>query len=219
MTLDTRLARLRSRLTPRQRAALALRAQRAGEVLDPSIREGLPEADRREFNRYMGLFYIANYELDAIVRVVACRLAGYEHDARLADLLVEAASLLDEQLGLTPPKRPVKDWRRKKSVTPPDFLRGLAAQLRSETLDEVVGRWQELRAVEAVLAEIAADFDGEEVLVPEQREQADDAAARLEALARELGFKGAVPEPGDELVQLARGSLERGLAHLRLVEV
>lgn len=67
--------------------------------------------------------------------------------------------------------------------------------------------WQELRAVEAVLEEVAAEFDGEDPLLPLVREVLDKTRQDLAELHLLLDFVDAeveLPEPDEERVAFLR---------------
>jgi hypothetical protein len=90
---------------------------------------------------------------------------------------------------------------------------------RQERWDEVIAAlaeslreglpwcWQELRAVETVLDEVAQEFDGEDPLLPPVREVLDNTRQGLLELHPLLGFvdvEADLPEPDEERVQFLR---------------
>jgi hypothetical protein len=107
-----------------------------------------------------------------------------------------------------------RHWRTKsRPILIPAFLRGLAAELRSDMAADVRQRWQELRALETVWAELAGDFDGVNPVTPELRAFCDDTKARLKVLASELGVKR-LPEPEAAQLTALREEADRSFRQL-----
>ena len=100
----------------------------------------------------------------------------------------------------------------------PGFLRGLAEEMRQEVRREVVLRWQELRALEIVWAEVRGEFDGEDAVHPELRREAQEAAQKLRELGRQLGLRR-LEEPAEALVDQVRDCLDHAFKLLNLVEL
>jgi hypothetical protein len=109
----------------------------------------------------------------------------------------------------------VLDWPHRKTRRP-----GKAAPKGAE-IAEAVGarlregiqlRWRELRSIEAVLKEVAAEFDGEAPTRPWERVALDDGKRRLEELHRavqaQVGpFK--LPGPDKEELEQVRECIRR----------
>ena len=83
MTMQSRLQRATQSLTPLQRAVLVVQATREGREPDPELRRIDDEVQRRAFNRYMALLWVANYHLGAIASITAYRVEVAEQDASL----------------------------------------------------------------------------------------------------------------------------------------
>jgi hypothetical protein len=130
MSLAARLGRLTPALTGKERALLALRARNAGQTPDPELRPGMTPEASREYNRYAALIHVANAELGMLCTVLAYQVECLEAQAERVLLLEEAAALLVKDLGETLEESRVRNWRSRKQVTVPVFLRGLAAELR-----------------------------------------------------------------------------------------
>ncbi len=131
--LSSRLDKLMGGLSPKERAILVLRAQAAGEEPGPEITRNTTENDRRVFNRYMALIYVANAELAALCNVIAYHVGCVDFDLYRINLLEEAAGLIEEEQGWQP-QRARRDWRKAKGeITVPAFLRGLAAEIRQKS--------------------------------------------------------------------------------------
>ena len=81
------------------------------------------------------------------------------------------------------------------------------AALRESLREAVPWCWQEVRAVEMVLEEVAAEFDGEDLLLPPVREVLDKTRQDLAELHILLDFVDAeaeLPEPDEERVDFLR---------------
>jgi hypothetical protein len=84
------------------------------------------------------------------------------------------------------------------------------AALRERLREGVPWCWQEVRAVETVLEEVAAEFDGEDPLVPPVREVLDKTRRDLADLHLLLDFVDAeaeLAEPDEERVEELRERL------------
>jgi hypothetical protein len=81
------------------------------------------------------------------------------------------------------------------------------AALRQSLREGVPWCWQEVQAVEAVLDEVAEEFNGEDPLLPPVREVLDKTRRDLVDLHLLLDFvdaEGELPEPDDERVEFLR---------------
>jgi len=81
------------------------------------------------------------------------------------------------------------------------------AALREQLREGVPWCWQEVRAVETVLDEVAAEFDGEDPLLPPVREVLDKTRSDLAELHLLLDFVDAeaeLPEPDMQRVEFLR---------------
>jgi hypothetical protein len=86
------------------------------------------------------------------------------------------------------------------------------AALRERLREGVPWCWQELRAVETVLDEVAQEFDGEDPLVPPVRNVLDKAHQELADMPQFLGalhVEVELPEPDEERVDALRQRLLR----------
>jgi hypothetical protein len=200
--LTNRLRRLTPELTAKERAVLVLRAVNAGEEPDPEILATMPREQNREFDRYAGLSYVANGELGALCRAIQSQVEGLDAQRLQIEELERAAALLEEEFGLEKQGR-LRGWRRKESVTVPEFLRGLALELR----DEIV--WNE----------IAQEFDGEDPVHAELRQRAADTGELARSLAFQVGRRRrSLPRPSDEITAEVRDLVDRSFEALGLVK-
>jgi hypothetical protein len=86
------------------------------------------------------------------------------------------------------------------SVGEPPTLEGLADALQQSLSRSVVTGWQEVRAMELVVDDVAAEFGGEDALKPYFRGDLDASKRMLSQMARELSLLGShveLPEPTD----------------------
>jgi hypothetical protein len=174
MALDSRITKLLPALSVHERAVLCLRAQNAGEETTELTRS-MPQEQRHQFNRYMGLAFVAGCQFGSLVHVIASQIDDLRFDIERFSLLEQAATMLEEDYPDDIAREPVRPWsqvqRSKRRVSVPTFLRSLGESVREDAFDELFLRWQELRAVEVVTDEIAASFDGEDPLHPEVRQK------------------------------------------------
>lgn len=217
-SLSSRLGKITSGLTGRERAVLVLRALAAGEEPDTSLRTIDDPSQRREFDRCMGYINAANSSLQGTIHHLLYHAQWLEQFDFL-ELIQGAAEQSAEATGETPDPRKVKRWRKEKSINAPEFFLGIAEETREKQLSLVLDIWRQLQAVERVRGELAEEFDGVDLLIPEVREQTDDLRKRVLELAASLKGPKSMPEPEDELVEQARAQVESVFKYWRLIEV
>jgi hypothetical protein len=218
VSLAARLDRVLPSLTARQRAVLVLRTLAAGQEPDAALRGIGDQRERRAFNRYMGLLYVVNCELDAMLQSVLYaleQLAGWTN----LELLREAGALAATELGEQADPRVVKNWRKAKEVKVTEFLLGVAEEVRALELTQLLSLWREFRSLEAVWLELAAEFDGESPLLPEMRSKADRVLVALEEQGRRLAAPRRLPGADPAVVADVRRRVEHTFAYLGLVEL
>ena len=217
MTLAARLGRVSAALPARERALLFLRARDAGQEPDPELLRVNDEVERRALNGYLALVFVADSQLGAVLNVLQFHVERLKTDLHAFTTVQEAARVLTEELGEQVAKEKVRAWRKQESVTVPEFLYGLAGELKREVLEHALLRWRELRALEVVWEEIGTEFGGEDVVDPRLREQATETATLLRECIKELGGRR-LPEPGDDFLQRTREVVEQAFTLLHLVE-
>ena len=80
---------------------------------------------------------------------------------------------------------------------------------------------QEIRAVEILTAEVAAEFDGEDPMMPELRAVFDQAKAELTGIAETLarfGIESDLPEPDEDVLDRVRLVVHRELKSRHLAD-
>jgi hypothetical protein len=196
-----------------------MRASHAGQ--DPGEARRVPQEQRHEYNHYMGLIFVAGCQMGALLHVIKSQVDNLEFDVDRIDLLEAAATQLEEDDPESVSARPVRPWRQrrrsKELITVPEFLRCLAAELREDAYKELSVRWQELRAVEVVLGEIAEQFDGEDALNPDMRGWLTECRTTAQTYGQRLGRKR-LPEPGDDYIARTQALVDQGVAALGLTE-
>jgi hypothetical protein len=219
VSLATRLDKLLPSLSVRQRIALILRAEAAGEEPDRELSKLHTLAERQEYDRFVALIIAANHELGAMVFGLSVIAADLESRLEDAELLRSAADLVAEEQGEGPPKGPVRTWRRLKSITVPEFLCGVAEDIRVRLQRQIDLRWQEMQALEQVWAEVAEQFGGEDPRHPDLKAQAGEVSCLLRELATKVSLRPRrLPEPSEEMLAGMRARVAVSFGYLGLRE-
>ncbi|MPZ49831.1 MAG: hypothetical protein GEU75_11165 [Dehalococcoidia bacterium] len=217
MSLTSRLDKVLPALSVRQRIALILTAQAAGEEPGPQLKAIDKLEERREYDRFAALLIAANIHLGAVLYGLEIAVGPLEN--RLIDLetLAWASTEIAEQEGQAPAK-PTKRWRQLRTMTAGTFLGNVAAEVRGELLGQTELCWQALRAVEITWSEITAQFDGADPRTPDRQERAAEVRCRYTALLDKLSPRRPPPEPTEALLDEMRGHVEDafGLLNIRV---
>ena len=213
MTMQSRLLRITRQLSPLHRALLVLQAVREGREPDREVMRIDDAVQRRAFNRYMGLLWVANHHLGAIAAITAHRVEVAEQAAHYFELFNEVAGLIDEHEGLEPTK-PDRNWRKRDVISAPEFLRGLALERKDEAVAQVELLWKETLGIEAVWTELAEDFAGEDIILPDLRGRHAETRDRLRVVAKQLGLRRLPTEPGDEITRSLHEAVAESFHHL-----
>ena len=213
-SLRSRLGKLAPGLTAKERFILLLRAHNAGEQADPEIRRTMPKSQIRAFNRYAHLAYVANVTVGPVLFAISVHAEGIECTSERISMIEAAASQLEETY-------PQDFETHEGMVTVPEFLMGLAKELRKELWTELSLRWRELKGVEIVWREIASEFDGEPIVEQKMRALADETRDRLVQLAEVFyagGQKKRLPEPAPEFVDQFRDAVKQVYIRMGWIE-
>ena len=213
MSITARLRRASQSLTPHQRAVLVLQAMREGREPEQDLLRIDDEVQRRAFNRYMGLLWVANQHLGAIAGITAHRVELAENAAHYLELFNEAAGLIEEDNCMEQTKGN-RNWRSKKVVSVPEFLRSLAIQARDDAVANVTHLWKEMLALEAVTADLAAEFAGEDILLSEQQQRLEETRERLREVAKKIGLRKLPVAPDDGTMLVYRAAVEDSFRQL-----
>jgi len=217
MSINTRLDRVTPNLSGRQRAILAMRSIAAGQEPDRELWRIDDEQERRSFNRCMALFYVANTEIGMVLDAIRFHLDRLTEDTTF-ELLREASEMAARDLGQPADPKNARRWRSKREVTVPEFLLGVAEDVRVQALDRLLARAAELRAVEHAWEELAGEF-GEPILAAEVRESTDAAWHLLREQVQRLGGPKRLPEADAAFSVVLRDKVEHAFLQLRQVEV
>ena len=221
MSIDARLGRLMPVLSARERGILVLRSLKEGTEEDPLWRLTMPPSQVREFNRYIGLMNACNIYLSHFITVVEqwteqvnLKFLLMLTVGRLDDLVWDIAKLVSTKKrakvekmvenGYLPVDLP---WAEKENSYF-DLAGGLYERLR----EGVVHRWQELRAIEIVVEEVAQEFDGEDPLRPILRETLEKTKGEIRSLHEHLSKIEPLEllEPEEEIMAALNEFFARG---------
>ncbi len=213
-----RLEKVSKSLTGKERALLFLRSRNA-ENPAPGVRseDFIDNAQRLQYDRYMGVLYIANSELGNLLDLISRQVEWMAEQPKMFELVRGAAEVFAEEEG-----EPI-DWRRarllpkKETVKASMYLANLSEQARDLAADDVLIRWKELRALEIVWEVMAQDFDGEDPVDPELRALAAKTGTLLAQLAGRCGLKK-LPEPGQDFIDRTWELVDRTYETLKLVK-
>jgi hypothetical protein len=177
---DRRLGRLYGALTPQERAVLVLRAWKEGREPARQLLTSSTLEEAYQYNRLLDLLRAASEELTQYLNYLHL-LVGQEE---LRSSWFQTALL----------------WGL--AEREPERAEELSERLRSQLAVNIALRWRELRALEAVLDEIAGELEGEDPLHPEARARLGETRQRLLALHETVaGYREAcelrAPEPAE----------------------
>jgi hypothetical protein len=158
--------------------------------------------------------------LGAPVPVAAPWAAAYEvvpdSEAQEARLRRFRRTLAREAFEFGPrvliPHLPALSEHPELQVANPSRVDEAVAAIKETLREGVVDTWRRLRAVEVAVDEVQREFDGEDPLLPEARQIADECSADLEGLRKGAeGLVGpfALEEPGDEELAWVRRVVQR----------
>ncbi|HLF79732.1 MAG TPA: hypothetical protein VJB57_19800 [Dehalococcoidia bacterium] len=183
MSLDTRLTKLMPTLTARERAILVLGSFKDKTPEDPSWRSTMPPSQSAEFNRYIGLMNATNIHLGWVITLLEQLAARIELRQCWYVTLRVWAEHLDEieaavDACLPPLASKVERKQRKELKRVFDWapaggavvLARLTESLTQSLPSAVADGWSQLRALESVIDEVAAEFDGVDPLTVRNRE-------------------------------------------------
>ncbi len=223
MSLTTDLNKLMPALSAKERAMLVLRSMVTMTPENPRWRDGMTQDQTDAFNHYVSLMNATNMYLPLYITVVEQfveRCFAKLHRLwtltelgtcvwKIAELVPASKRKEAEQLaagGLLGIELP---WRGEKLE---NSWFDLADSMEAHLREDVVGLWQEIRAIEILLDEVSAEFNGEDVLRPFMRGQLQKARRRLTALHDYLNNREPLEllEPTDETRELVQVYFNKG---------
>ncbi len=226
MSIDTRLSRLMPVLSARERAALAVRAFKDDEPEDPDWRRTMPRDQADEFRRLIGLENAVASPLSHMIHSLKKEVEKLEQKVTLIwelcnwdDNVTEIEEAADLVLqGVAPEAPGVSELRLRlaKPYRDRDGGRGeLQAMIKARAVEMaayVQFFWGEMRAIEIVVEEVAAELGGEDPLKPLFREMLVYSKAGLTYLNQILEAVGSaveLQEPEEARLTELRAWVER----------
>ncbi len=227
---DRRLDRLYPALSAKERALLALRRWKEGQDPDRRLVDSVPIAQAAAYNRYIGMIRAAGGDLSQYIAIVhgligqldlryawlTTLLLWYRNIEDLKPHLCDRRSAAVRRVLSRAPLRVFEESEGLRHDDAQPSIDGLGRVLIDSILERANSRWQELQAVEIVLAELSAELDGEDLLHAEVRELWADGKRTLEELVEGMarfGVTVACDEPPADLVarlrEIARREIEQ----------
>ena len=208
MSIDTRLSRLMPALSARERAALAVRAFKNDEPEDPAWRRTMPGDQVDEFRRLIDLENTVALQFSSLiaflkkdVEKMALKVILIEELCNWNDNVIEIEEAADLVLQGVAPEAPGVSELRLRLAKPYRDREGGRGELQAmikarvaELQTYVQFFWEDMRAIEIVVEEVAAELGGEDPLKPLFREMLEHSKAGLTYLNGILEAVGSAVE-------------------------
>jgi len=223
LSIDARLNKLMPVLSAKERAILILRALREKTPEDPAWRRTMPFDQSREFNRLIVLMNACNIHLPLYITMVE------QHTEQLYLRFMWLDTLIDSGLQIWRLARLIPAAKRRQAEqavaksypiaelpwNPEEHEHSwlnVTERVESRIRLELVSLWEELRAIDIVVAEVAEEFDGEDPLRPIMRGIVETTRKKLTDLHEVLSSPDSIElkEPGEEALDLVRTYFENG---------
>ena len=226
MSIDTRLSRLMPALSARERAALAVRAFKNDEPEDPAWRRTMPRDQVDEFGRLIGLENAVASPLSSLIASLKKEVEKMAQKVTLIEELcnwdynvieiTQAAILVLKGVAPEAPgvaelrlllAKPYRDWEGGRGE-----LQAMIDARAVEMATYVQFFWGEVRAIELVVEEVAAELGGEDPLKPLFRELLEHSKAGLtyhNQFLEALGSAVELQEPEEASLSDLRARVER----------
>jgi hypothetical protein len=222
MSIDARLNKVMPGLTARERGILVLKSMKDKTPEDPSWRKSMPREQSQEFNRYISLMNACNMYLPLFITMVEgwtaqmeLRVCWWVTTVQYGSAIwrlgafVPAAKQMQAEQALEDYKPFVElPWERANS----DRSWMQVADGMEETTRECVAHlWDDLMAIDTVIAEVAAQFGGEDPMKSVMRGVLEKARRTLRLLHEFLSGEDAVKVTGprEDALALARVYFDR----------
>ena len=224
MSLDARLNRLVPVLTAKERGILVLGSLKSKTPEDTSWRSTMPPSQTTEFNRLIFLMNACNVHLPLYITTIELRTEQLYLRFHWWHSIISLGQQTWRLAQFIPASKQTKAADAISQYYPEAELPWLPdGGERSwltveERMEEVIllmlgMLWQDVRAVEIVLDEVAQEFDGEDPLRPVMRGILDRTRKKLSDLHELLSaikpFE--LEEPDEDAMGLARTYFEKGL--------
>jgi hypothetical protein len=223
MNLDARLNEVMPSLTARERAVLVLRSWKGRTPEDPTWRSTMPREQAAEFDRLIVLINACNLHVPLYITMIEqhtekllLRFAWWDSLVALGLQAWALAELVPEGKRKKVEKALAGKWPAVELPWTPDedagAWLGISDQMLAAIRSTLVSLWQELRALDRLLDEVALEFAGEDPLPPVMRGLVEETRHNLSNLHQVLRQMEPLelPEPDEEALELARTFFERG---------
>lgn len=193
MSIDARLNKLAPVLTAKERAILVLGSLKNRTPEDHLWRSTMPRDQVQEFNRLIGLMNAANIKVGFVISHLEQLVENIELRLMWGGTLALAAEY----------NRPMRRRDRVKRV-----IDELPLRIEEGAMTVAANQWKQIRAVEIVLHELAAEFDGEYPLRDVHVETLRATKAPIARLRDATpGFE--LAEPDEDDVEFFRSAVQR----------
>jgi hypothetical protein len=226
LSVETRLQKVMPALSAKERGLLVLGCLKEGTPEDPLWRKTMPPNQVREFNQFIDLMNVANIQLAAEIAVLEQAAETIEmRECWLISIVLWQEHLVEIHRAVQQATRDQKrlarlveafDWRPLeafgKAGGGPSRLRSLREALADTLARHVIACWQQVRACEIVLTDIAAWFDATDPLKPVSREALNETLQKLSRVRDHLAAldkECELSEPPEEVVDALRGVVRR----------
>ncbi len=226
MSIDTRLSRLMPALSARERAALIVRAFKDDEPENPAWRRTMPRDQADEFRRLIGLENAVASPLSSLIASLKKEVEKMAQKVTLIEELcnwdynvieIEEAATLVLQ-GVAPEAPGVAELRllMAKPYLDREGGRGELQAMIDARVAELQAYvqffWKDMRAIELVVEEVAAELGGEDPLRPLFRELLEHSKTGLtyhNQFLEALGSAVELQEPEEAELANLRARVER----------
>ena len=224
MSLDARLNKVMPVLSARERGILVLKSLKDKTPENPSLRRTMPPEQMSEFNRLIVLMNACNIYLPLFITMVEQQAEQMEVRVSWMLTLSQFGTALWQLGALVPPSKRKQAERAMAGFWPfvelpwdgeqHDHSWLDIAESMEKTIRECVAHlWDDLVAIDAVLAEVAVSFNGEDPMRPVMRGVLEKARSKLSVMHEVFSGKEAieVTVPTEEALELAQTYFDKGL--------
>ena len=222
-TLGTRLDKVMPVLSARERAILVLRSLKDKTPEDPMWRQTMPREQSPEFNRLIVLMNACNIHLPLYITMVEQHAEQMWLRLNWLMTMTEFEAALWNLGSLVPTSKrraaekavadvfPVVELPWDLEEHPLSWL-NVSDNMEKNLRDGVAHLWDDLNAIEAVLADVAKEFAGEDPMRPIMRGVLDKTRKELSLLHELYSGKEAlaVREPSQNALALAQTYFDAG---------
>ncbi len=223
MSLDARLDKLMPMLSARERAILVLRSLKDKTPEDPMWRQTMPREQSPEFNRLLVLMNACNIHLPLYITMVEQHAEQMWIRLNWLMTMTEFGSALWKLGSLVPASKrrqaekavaemyPVVELPWDREEHPQSWL-NVSDNMEKNLRDGVAHLWDDLNAIDAVLADVAKEFGGGDPLRPIMRGVLDKTRKELSLLHELYSGKEAldIREPSRDALEVVQAYFDAG---------